>query len=333
MADKPVTPERIMQFWFSFAPPLMLEAAIENRVFDALDSGPKTAEQVAAATGASLRGVRMLLDALTSIEMLTKKSGTYALTPESATFLVSTKPAFRGAMFRHVSRSIIPDWLKLTDAVRTGKPALSVNQEGTGAEFFAQFVEDLFANNYLTAQKLAEALPLAGGKRALDIAAGSGVWSIGLAEKWRDLQVTVVDWPPVIPVCQRVAKRHGVGDRYRYIPGDLLAVDYGTGYHVATLGHILHSEGEKRSRELLRKVFGALAPGGTVVIAEMVPNEERTGPPFALFFALNMLIHTDAGDTFTFAEMKSWLEQVGFAKVRPLDVPGPAPLILADKPA
>src|SRR5205823_1043448 len=84
--------------------------------------------------------------------------------------------------------------------------------------------------------------------------------------------------------------------------------------HVATLGHILHSEGEKRSRELLRKVFAALAPGGTVVIAEMVPNDERTGPPFALFFALNMLVHTDTGDTFTFAEMKSWLEQTGFTK-------------------
>jgi ubiquinone/menaquinone biosynthesis C-methylase UbiE len=335
MKDKPVTPERIMQYWFSFAPPLILEAAVSCRVFDVLDAGAKTADQVAKETSASSRGVRMLLDALVSLEFLTKQGDRYALTPESATFLVSTKPAFRGAMFKHVSRRIIPDWLKLTDAVRTGKPALAVNQEGTGGKFFEEFVEDLFANNYTAAQKLAEALGVEKAKGplpVLDIAAGSGVWSIALAEKAQQVQVTVVDWPDVVPVCQRVTKHRGVAERYRYIPGDLLQVDYGAGYHVATLGHILHSEGERRSRELLGKVFAALAPGGTVVVAEMVPNDDRTGPPFALFFALNMLVHTDQGDTFTFAEMRSWLEQTGFTKVRQLEVPGPSPLILADKP-
>src|SRR5262249_49171264 len=151
-----------------------LEAAIRHRFFDTLDAGPKSAQEVAQAAGASLRGTRMTLDALVAIELVAKKDGKYSLTPESATFLVSTKPAFRGAMFRHISGRVLPDWLKLSDAVKTGKPALSVNQEGTGGEFFSEFVEDLFANNYAAAQKLSEALPLGGGKRALDIAAGSG---------------------------------------------------------------------------------------------------------------------------------------------------------------
>src|SRR5207253_8611709 len=84
MKDKPVTPERIMQFWFSFAPPLMLEAAIRHRFFDTLDAGPKSAEQVAQATGASLRGTRWLLDALVGTELLVKKDGNVALTPECA---------------------------------------------------------------------------------------------------------------------------------------------------------------------------------------------------------------------------------------------------------
>src|SRR2546430_10506169 len=163
MSDKPVTPERIMQFWFSFAPPLMLEAAIRHRFFDTLDAGPKTAEQMAQATGSSLRGTRMLLDALVGIELLAKKDGKYALTPESAAFLVSTKPGFRGVMFRHISGRVLPDWLKLSDAVKTGKPALSVNQEGTGGEFFQEFVEDLFANNYGAARGAAAAPPPGGG--------------------------------------------------------------------------------------------------------------------------------------------------------------------------
>ena len=147
----------------------------------------------------------------------------------------------------------------------------------------------------------------AGPYRVLDLAAGSGVGSIALAEKSPQVCVAVVDWPAVIPVCRKVTARRGVGDRYEYRPGDLLEVDFGAGYQAATLGHILHSEGEKRSRALLKKVFAALAPGGVAAIAEMVPNDDRTGPAMPLIFAVNMLVHTDEGDTFTFGEMSAWL--------------------------
>jgi ubiquinone/menaquinone biosynthesis C-methylase UbiE len=335
MPDKAPSPERIGQMLFGYAPPLILEAAVHHRVFDLLDTGPKTAEQVAGAAGASPRGMRMLLNALVGLEFLTKQGDAYTLTPESAEFLVSGKPGFRGGVLRHLSRQLLPNWLRLSEAVRTGKPTVAVNQEPTGAEFFRQFVEDLFANNYPAAQALADALGVAGAAgpvRVLDVAAGSGVWSIALAEKSSHVEVTVVDWPDVIGVCRRLAARRGVADRYRYLPGDLLAVDYGTGYQVATLGHILHSEGPRRSPKLLEKVFAALAPGGTVAIAEMVPNDDRTGPPQALIFALNMLVHSDEGDTFTFAEMRDWLHAAGFRDVRQLEVPGPSPLVLATRP-
>jgi hypothetical protein len=109
-------------------------------------------------------------------------------------------------------------------------------------------------------------------------------------------------------------------------------VDYGTGYEVATLGHILHSEGERRSRALLKKVSAAMAPGGTIAIAELIPDEDRTGPAQALIFAVNMLVHTDEGDTFTFGEMSAWLREAGFVDPRKLEVPGPFPLVLATKP-
>jgi 2-polyprenyl-3-methyl-5-hydroxy-6-metoxy-1,4-benzoquinol methylase len=335
MSEAKVTRERIMQYGFAFAPPLILEAAVRCRVFDALDAGPKTAEEVAAETRISPRGARALLNALVGLEFLERRGDRYALAPGAETLLVSTKPGFAGGMFRHTSRQLIPHWVHLTESVLTGKPAVAVNQEGQGAEFFREFVEDLFANNYGAAQALADELKVARAKApvsVLDIAAGSGVWSIALAERSPWVRVTVVDWPAVVPVCQRVAERHGVGDRYRYVSGDLLAVDYGGGHDVATLGQILHSEGERRSRQLLRKVFAALAPGGTVAIAEMIPNEDRTGPPQALIFALNMLVHTDEGDTFTFGEMSGWLREAGFVNPRQLEVPGPSPLVLATKP-
>lgn len=334
--DKPLTPERIWNLAWGYTAALILEAGVRLRVFDVLDAGPKTAAQVAAETGASPRGVRMLLNALVGLELLAKKGDAYALAPESAAFLVSTKPEYRGGMLRHGSTQLIPHWLKLTEAVRAGKPQISVNQEQTGGEFFRQFVEDLFASSYPSAKVLAAHLlakPPAGPYRVLDLAAGSGVWSIALAEKSPRVEATVVDWPAVIPVCQKVTARRGVGDRYRYVPGDLLEADFGASYQAATLGHILHSEGERRSRQLLKKTFASLAPGGVIAVSEMTPNEDRTGPLFPLIFALNMLVHTDEGDTFTFGEIAAWLREAGFVNPRPLDVPGPSPLILADRPA
>lgn len=330
MSATDLKPDRLLQMWFAYAPPLILETAIRHRIFDTLDTGPKTAEELAVATGTSPRGVRILANSLVGLQFLAKNGNAYSLTPESAAFLVSTKPGYMGGMFRHTSH-ILPNWLKLAEAVKTGKPVTAVNQENTGAEFFSEFVEDLFASGYPAAKVLADSLPAGSVQKVLDIAAGSGVWSIAVAQKFPQARVTVVDWPGVIPVCQKVTAREGVGDRYDYKPGDLLEVDFGSGYQLATLGHIIHSEGEERSRKLLKKVYDALAPGGTIAIAEMIPADDRTGPPPPLIFAVNMLIHTEQGDTYTFAEMSSWLKDAGFTNPRTLEVPAPSPLVLATR--
>jgi O-methyltransferase domain len=83
---------------------------------------------------------------------------------------------------------------------------------------------------------------------------------------------------------------------------------------------------------LLKKAFAALKPGGTIAIAEWLVKDDRTGPLNGLIFAVNMLVHSERGDTFSFNEIKSWLEDAGFKKVRKLEAPGPSPLILATKP-
>ncbi len=331
----PVTPERIMQFAWGYAAPLMLEAAVRHRVFDVLDKGPATLEQVQSETGASLRGLRAILNALVSLELLTRdKQGRYALTPESATYLVRGKPYYRGGMLLHTSAQLLPKWMQMTEIVRTGKPAVSVNREGDGAAFFAQFVEDLFPFGYAAVQTLAGVLGVAKATkpvRVLDLAAGSGVWGIVLAQNSPQVHVTAVDWPGVIPITRKMAERHGVAERFQFVAGDLHQADFGKGHDIATLGHILHSEGETRSRRLLKKTFDALAPGATIVIGEWLVNDEHTGPPGGVIFAVNMLVNTDEGDTFSFNEIRQWLEEAGFHDARTVEVPAPSPLILATK--
>jgi ubiquinone/menaquinone biosynthesis C-methylase UbiE len=333
-AATPVTPERIMQFAWGYVPTLVLEAAIRNRVFDVLDKGPMTVPEVATATGASVRGLTAIMNVLVGLNFLAKDAHeAYSLTPESAAFLVSTKPSFQGGILRHASSQLIPKWLGINKVVATGKPAHSVNQEGDGSEFFKEFVVDIFPMSYPSAQAFAQSLNLDGQPtRVLDLAAGSGVWGIALAQSSPQVSVTAVDWPDVIPTTQKTVARFNLSDRFSYVPGDLLSANFGTNHNVATLGHILHSEGEARSRKLLSKVFDSLAPGGTIAIAEFLVNADRTGPVGSLFFAVNMLVNTDEGGTYSFEEISAWLTEAGFTNPRTIPAPGPSPLILATKP-
>jgi 3-hydroxy-5-methyl-1-naphthoate 3-O-methyltransferase len=328
----PVTPQRIQQFAWGYAAPLILESAIRNKIFDTLDSGPKTLKEVQAATGASTRGLAAILNVLCGFDLLAKDpQGRYSLTPESAAFLVTGKPAFLGGLILHTSGHLIPRWLNLNDVVRTGNPTSAVNQEETGAAFFEKFVSDIFPMSYPSAQALAKALDL-GKAHVLDLGAGSGVWGISLAQSSPQVRVTAIDWPNVLGVTRNTAARFGLEDRFTFIAGDLSSADFGSGYDVATIGHILHSEGEERSRKLLAKTFRALAAGGTIAIAEFLVNEDRSGPVTSLIFAVNMLVNTDDGNTFSFEEISQWLRDAGFVNPRQLDSPGPSPLILATKP-
>lgn len=331
-----VTPERIFQLAWGYAPPLVVEAAIRHRVFDELDHGAKSLSEISAATGASERGLAAILNVLVGLDLLNKDAGgNYSLTPESAAFLVSNKPSFQGGIIRHTSEHLLPKWLALNEIVATGQPTGAVNQQTVGAGFFEKFVNDIFPMSYPAAEALARHLGLAssaGDCRVLDLAAGSGVWGIALAQSAPQVHVTAVDWPGVIPLTGKNAARFGLADRFTFVEGDLHDADFGDGYDVATLGHILHSEGVERSKRLLAKTFAALSSGGVIAIAEFLVNSDRRGPLGGLIFAVNMLVNTDAGGTYSFEEIGGWLSDVGFANVHTLDAPGPSPLILATKP-
>jgi ubiquinone/menaquinone biosynthesis C-methylase UbiE len=331
---KSLTPERIMQFAWGYAPTLVIEAGVRHGIFDLLDKGPLTAAQIVAKTGASQRGVKAILDVLVSFDLLQRNGQRFALTPESATFLVSTKPSFYGALFRHISEQLLPSWLQITEVVRTGRPAVKVNAKKQGAKFFADFVESLFPLSFPAASALGKHLNISKASSpisVLDIGAGSGVWGIAIAKQSPHVRIHAVDWPEVLKVTRRIADKHGLAEKLSTAAGDFFEADFGKGHRLATIGHILHSEGRERSQRLLKKVYDALAPGGTVAIQEFVPNNDRTGPPNALIFAVNMLVNTEAGDTFTFAEISQWLRKAGFKNPRLLNVPSVSPLILADK--
>jgi ubiquinone/menaquinone biosynthesis C-methylase UbiE len=335
LQETQVTPAPILEATFGFAANQILLSAIDLDLFTHLANGANTVETLARATSCSPRGLRILLNALVGFKYLERDGDSYALAPVAETFLLKTSPQYLGGMILH-SRQVRPAWDRLTEIVHTGKPGHSVESNEDHGEFFAQFVDALYALNAGAAEAAAHALAdghAAGEFRVLDIGAGSGVWSLALARQIRSARVTVADWPIVIEkVTSKFAERLGVSNRYDYLPGNFREVDFGESrFDVALLGHICHSEGAERTRALFRRVHRALKSGGRILIAEMVADDARREAAFPLLFAVNMLVNTEDGDTFTFGEYRQWLEEAGFGKVRMIEAPSPSPLILAAK--
>jgi ubiquinone/menaquinone biosynthesis C-methylase UbiE len=325
--------EQIMQMNFSFAPASIMTAALRLGVFSHLAAGHATAAEVARAAGASERGTRMLLDALTGFGLLTKEADRYELTPHARQYLVRESPDYAGALAE--SGRMFEAWGHLTECVRTGRPLHSVETQEQAEEFFPMLVRTLHIVNREPARRTAAALGAgskAKGLRVLDVAAGSGVWGIAFAEADPGARVTAQDFPGVLPTTREYVRRHGLEDRFDFLAGDLKEVDFGEErYDVALLGNIVHSEGEESSRDLFRRLRRALKPGGRVVVIDMIPNDARTGPPYQLIFALNMLLNTERGDTYTLAEYTRWLGEAGFPRVETADIGSHSPAVIGHK--
>jgi ubiquinone/menaquinone biosynthesis C-methylase UbiE len=311
-----------------------LVAAVELNVFSQIATGKRTVKEIAQAAGASPRGMAPLLDALTAIGYLRKTGSRYSLQPVSAAFLVPGGKAYVGAMAYALSLTW-DTWKNLTETVRTGRPAETVDVAEKGKEFFPKLVASIFPGNFAASTAAVSRFPEMERRKIhkiLDVAAGSGAWSLAFAKAIPQARVTAVDFPEMTPITQEFAEKVGVAARYQYLEGDLRQADFGhETYDLVILGHIVHSEGEKHGKELLRKSHAALKRDGKLLIAEYVPNDARTGPAMPLLFGLNMLLQTENGSVFTMQEYRTWLKAAGFRKVTTIPVLPPSTVILATK--
>ena len=325
-----VNVQQLLQIHFSFAPARILAAAVQLNVFSLIAAGHKTGAKIAQAAAANERGMRMLLEALAALKLLAKSNGAFRLTPLARRFLVRESPDYFGSMLEH--DHLWEAWTPLAEVIRSGQPYRCVEQKNKAEEFFPALVRSLHVMNRQPAQRVARVLGVGvrrRGLRVLDVACGSGVWGIAIAEADRTAHVAAHDFPGVLKLTREYVQRHHVERQFEFLPGDLRDLDFGENrYDVALLGNIVHSEGEHSSRDLFHRLSRALVPGGRIVIIDMIPKDDRTGPPFPLFFALNMLVNTQQGDTYTIKQYRQWLADAGFRKITTANIGSHSPIIV-----
>ena len=315
--------------------PCAVAAAVELEVFSAIASGKTTAAEIAGEAHANESAMRRLLDALVALKYLARKGDRYALSPHAATFLVRGSELYMEGAGRFATAQMM-GWFNLAAVVRSGAPQPRPGGEAGMADFFATLVKVIFPPGYVAAKEAVARIPRparARIKNVLDVGAGAAAWSIPFAQANRATRVTVVDLPQVTAVTREYAAKFGVADQYEYREGDLNEVDFGAArYDLVTLGHIIHSVGRDAGRRLIERCAAALRERGMLLIAEFIPNDDRTGPPLAMLFGLNMMLHSPIADVFTMKEYRGWLKAAGFRTVKVLRTPAaPSPLILATK--
>jgi len=324
------SPERLLAMLAGWQPLQIVATALDLRVPALIAGGAATRSALLEGTGASARGLDMILNALTALHLVEREGSgdeqRYTLAPDAAAFLVEGAPTYLGGYLQFAARELTDQWRGLTESVRTGRPTVSLDGRAGEAAYWEAQVDLLFPWNYPLATHvggLLHELHPDGAPRLLDVAAGSGAWGIAAAQANPELHVVAVDLPGVIDHARRNASVFGVADRFEFAEADIFEHDFGSArFDAAVLGQVCHCVGADASRRLFTALASALRPGATIVIADMLPNEERSGTLFTLVQALSMLVSSPHGDTFTFGEYARWLGEAGFEDVRPVDAFG-----------
>jgi hypothetical protein len=317
-------PDDVLELFLSYWISRTVMAAVELGVFEALEGRAMTLDEARAALGdLPGRPARALLDTCVAVRLLDKDGGRYRNSSLASVYLHS------GA--EHSLRNYVLDerwcwaaWGRLEDALRTDAQQVPPDEEGYHTfpeEFFLDF---LHGHSLAMAERLAGAVDLSGATRIMDVGGGSGAVSIALCRRFPHLEAVVVDQPQVVARAAEHIDRAGLshGGRVTTRAANIFADPLPAGCDTAVLANVLHDFSPERIRELLGRVAAALPAGGRLLIMEIVPDDERRGPPLAVAFSVAMVINTAGGDAHTAAQYRAWLEEARFTDITVTTLPG-----------
>jgi len=314
MAARRWTTGRLLELGRSYRAACVLTAAAELDLFAALADGPMSAEQVAARRELDLRGTTILLDALATLGLLRKRNQRYALTAGVRECLTFGSEASGLAMLQHQA-NCLRRWSHLATVVKTGRPAprqAGIRGEAADLAAFIGAMHDLARP---IARELVGSLQPLKFNRLLDLGGASGTWTIAFLLANPDATAVLFDRPEVLPAARERLAEAGLADRVELVGGDFLADPLPPGADLAWVSAIVHQNSRAQNRRLFAALHAALNPGGLILIRDVVMQEDRLSPAEGALFAVHMLVATEGGGTFTFAELSEDLQSAGFAEI------------------
>jgi len=308
------TAEEVLDMARLFQPACVLAAGADLDVFTPLHEKPMTAQVLASKLSTDLRATTILLDALVAMEFLTKQGNDYSVPDDVAELMTEKSAKSVLPMVRHLG-NCLRRWAVLAGVTQTGKPAERTPSTRGEAADQADFIGAM--HNFsgpIAAEVVGKLQPLK-FDHLLDIGGASGTWTIAFLSAVPEAKATLFDFPPVVKMAERRIAEAGLGDRVSLVPGDFYADDLPDGADLAWLGAICHQNSREQNRMLFTKIHKALNDDGIVVIRDVVMDPSHTSPKGGALFAVNMLVNTPAGSTYTFDEYKYDLNGAGFGQV------------------
>lgn len=309
--DMALTSDKLEAMIRGWQTPRIILSAAELNVFLYLET-PASSDKVARAVDCEPRFIDRLLNALTVIGLVRKDNELFVNTDIASRHLVPGKAEFMAGI-SHINH-MWDSWSRLTDVIRTGKPSNQLPNPPQFDNWLDAFITAMQQFGSERAPAVIDRLDLSKVKSFLDVGGGSGAFSVELAKRFPDMDICVFDLPEVIPLTRRFVEQAQVRN-IRYAKGNFLDPLPEEDFDMAFMSHVIHSNSPVGVQSLFRNVFRALATDGQAVVHDFIVDEDRTGPPWAVIFALNMLVNTNGGDTFTESEVRTMLTDEGFVNV------------------
>jgi predicted O-methyltransferase YrrM len=326
------TTDDLMKMVMAFRQSRIVLTSFELGVFTALGEDRKTSSEVARRLRADPRGTDRLMNALCVLGLLRKTGVFFSNSVFSSRYLVKRKPDYLAGLAH--TANLWERWGTLTRAVCHGGTVLGGRGRISKAakKRRAQgFIAAMHQRGSAQAAAIVELLDLSSVHRTLDVGAGSGAYSIALAKAKSDIVATVFDLPEVIPLTRSYVKKAGLLSRFSFLEGDLDKNSFGSGYDLVFVSAIIHMNSPAKNVALFKRCARALNPGGQLVVRDWIMSADRTSPAAGALFALNMLINTEAGDTFTESEIKTWMKKAALRKISRRETPFESSLIIGWK--
>lgn len=314
----------ITGFWMSRA----LWVAAKLGIPDLLQSGPKTAGELAQATNTHASSLYRILRALTSAGIFQKESdGRFALTPLSETLVTNAPGSVRWFIISELGQEHYPAWGNLMQSVKTGEIAFDSYFGADIWKYFSQHPEDAAVFNDsmsgMTAaanEAIMSVYDFSPFKTIIDIGGGHGGLITSILKQNPEAKGVLFDAPQVIEGARQKLEANGVAGRCDAVAGDFFkAVPEGGDVYV--MKWIIHDWEDEKAITILKNCRRHMQPNGRLIILDCVVPENDE-PDFSKTFDLNMMVMT-GGKERTAAEFEQLLAAAGFKLVRviPTDVP------------